>query len=156
MDDRPEHLRVTDEDWKNTPPSVQVLVASLAKRVEEFEARINRNSSNSNQPPSSDGPFKDRSKQKQKRGGQKGHEGHQQTLLDFTDEEHIYTSQCPCGGTDLIDKGPYYIHQEIELPDIQMTVNPFLLHEQQCQRCSQTLRAQIPLPRSKERDMVPG
>jgi len=151
MDDRPEHLRVTDEDWQNTPPSVQALVASLAKRVEELEARINRNSSNSNQPPSSDGPFQDRSKQKKadrkkkrKRGGQKGHKGHQQTLLDPTHEEHVYTTQCPCGGADLIDKGPYHIHQEIELPAIQMTVNHFLLHEQQCQRCSLTLRAQIP------------
>ncbi|MCF8062237.1 MAG: DUF6444 domain-containing protein [Deltaproteobacteria bacterium] len=64
MDDRPEHLRITDEDWQNTPPAVRTLVAYLAKRLGELEVRINRGSSNSDQPPSSDGPFKDRGKQK--------------------------------------------------------------------------------------------
>jgi len=64
MANRPGHLRVTDEDWQKTPPSVQALVASLAERAKELEARINRNTSNSDRPPYSNGPFKDRIKEK--------------------------------------------------------------------------------------------
>jgi transposase len=33
-------------------------VQQLRARVEDLEARLNRNSSNSNQPPSTDSPFK--------------------------------------------------------------------------------------------------
>jgi transposase len=158
MDDRPEYLHISKEDWERTPLSVRKAfelllqeVQQLRARVEDLEARLNRNSSNSNQPPSTDSPFKKpgeqgsgNKKKKQKRGGQKGHKGHKQELLEPTHEEHVYTTQCPCGGTELIDKGVYYTHQEIELPEIRMTVNHFLLHEQQCSKCSQTLRARIP------------
>ena len=58
-------------DWDHTPAAVRVYIlalqhilaeqqkaiAALQKRVEELEARLNRNSSNSNQPPSADSPF---------------------------------------------------------------------------------------------------
>ena len=148
MDDRPEYLRVTDDDWQNTPPAVRALVAYLVKRVEDLETRINRNSSNSNQPPSSDSPFKkpasEKKKKKRKRGGQKGHKGHQQELLEPTHEEHIHTARCTCGCVDFADKGVYHIHQEIELPEIQMRVHHFLLHEEQCNQCLKTWKAPVP------------
>jgi len=160
MDDRQENPHINEDEWEQTPLSVRKAFElllhenqQLRKTIEDLAARINRNSSNSDQPPSSDGPFKDRRKKKsdqkkkqkkRKRGGQKGHKGHKQTLLSPTHVEHVYTTQCSCGGTDLTDKGSYYTHQEIELPDIQMTVRHFHLHEQQCQTCSQTLMAQIP------------
>ena len=111
MDDRPAGLPITEEDWQNTPPAVRAVVNYLIKRIEELEARINRDSSNSNQPPSLDNPFNKPKKQesdkkkKRKRGGQKGHKGHKQELLEPTFEEHVHTSQCTCGGIQFADKG---------------------------------------------------
>jgi len=52
MNDRPPGLTITEEDWQNTPPAVRAVVNYLIKRIEELEARINRDSSNCNQPPS--------------------------------------------------------------------------------------------------------
>jgi transposase len=146
MDDRTENLRITDEDWQNTPARVREVIAHLIKRVQDLEARINRNSSNSDQPPSSDSPFKKpvSGKKKRKRGGQKGHKGHKQELLEPTHKEHIHTTLCTCGGTDFADKGVYHTHQEIELPEIQMQVSHFLLHEEQCMHCLKTWKAQVP------------
>jgi len=43
----------------------QKTIAALQKRIEELEARVNRNSSNSNQPPSSDSPFRKQARQNQ-------------------------------------------------------------------------------------------
>lgn len=42
-------------------------ITRLEKRIEELEARLNANSTNSNQPPSSDGPYKKPDKQPGKR-----------------------------------------------------------------------------------------
>ena len=56
----------SEEDWANTPASVQEFLiylisshAALEKRIEELEKRLNKNSSNSNKPPSSDNAFEE-------------------------------------------------------------------------------------------------
>ena len=88
-------LSIPHEDWERTPASVRTLVsrqqeiiAELLKRIEELEARTGRNSQNSNRPPSSDAPHqrvkRKKSKAKKKPGAKKGHEGHQQALLEPT------------------------------------------------------------------------
>ena len=66
----------------------------LTKRVEELEARLNKNSGNSNKPPSSDSPFtKPGTKSKpddapsvKKRGAKPGHKGHRQQFLTPTEQ----------------------------------------------------------------------
>lgn len=67
-------LRVPDEDWQQTPPSVRALVsrlqeiiAQLVQRVEELEARLGQNSQNSSRPPSSDPP-QQRAKRRKSKG----------------------------------------------------------------------------------------
>ena len=58
-------------------------IIRLRKRVEELESQINKNSSNSSKPPSSDGYKRtiknNRIKSGKKIGGQKGHEGSSQS-----------------------------------------------------------------------------
>ena len=61
--------------------ALAVMVPSLQERVRELEARLGLNSTNSSKPPSSDPPGVVRALKKptgKKRGGQKGHRGHQQ------------------------------------------------------------------------------
>jgi len=84
----PKGLPISEEDWKQTPPSVrafilvqQELIIRLTKRVEELEAKLGQNSNNSNQPPSSDSPYqreKRDSKGTGKPGAKIGHKGHRQ------------------------------------------------------------------------------
>src|SRR3990172_2147307 len=115
----PETLRqavpVTAEDWAQTPQSVQSLVAALIARLQGLEAevaqlheRVNRNSRNSSQPPSSDGPGvaerKGQAMQRsgRKRGGQPGHPGAQRKLVPIEQVKEgfdVKPSTCrKCGG----------------------------------------------------------
>jgi hypothetical protein len=56
----------------------------------------------------------------------------------------VTSEACPCGQTELPETTPYYTHQVIELPDIQMVVKHVVLHEAQCPRCSRLLKAELP------------
>jgi transposase len=126
-------------------------VESLNKRVSELESRINQNSQNTSKPPSSDSPYnkpdkKNRKKGQRKRGGQKGHKGHQQKLMEPTVETPLFPETCSCGCNEFDPKSiqPYYTHQVIELPEIQMDVQHFILHKGVCEQCGEMVKAYLP------------
>ena len=126
-------------DWHLTPQTVRQYILSLEQtlydmqqrvesheeRIEKLEVKTKKNSHNSSKPPSSDPPF-DRQKRKQKKsqrakGGQKGHEPHQQQVLDPTESHWLMPERCPCGHSTFDQKQmqPFYVHQHIELPKIK-------------------------------------
>lgn len=139
-----ERSRQTEIIW-----SLLKMIAALLTRIQELEAKLNEDSSTSNQPPSGDPPYKRPARKNQtpsgkKRGGQHGHEGHSQKLLEPTEEHHILPDKCKCGCTDLEDQGAYYRHQEVELPEIQLIVRHFLLHQGRCTKCGKETKAKVP------------
>jgi len=144
----PEGLHIPDEDWDNTPASIRVLILSLINRIEELEAKLNRDSSNSNKPPSSDAPFKkpktDKKKKKGKPGARKGHKGHRQTLHPPTEIQEVHPQQCPCGCRRFENEKPYYTHQHIELPPIQMQITHFILYSGKCTGCGKINKGYTP------------
>ena len=124
-------------------------ISSLQQRIRDLEARLGEDSSTSNRPPSADPPYKrpERKSSKpsgRKRGGQPGHQGHSQEVFEPTEERHILPEKCKCGCTDLEDQGAYYRHQEVELPEIQLTVRHFLLHRGRCTKCGKEAKARVP------------
>jgi hypothetical protein len=63
----------SEQDWAATPEAVRNFLVSLVtshaaieKRVEELEKRLNKNSTNSSKPPSSDDPYKEKPKKNKK------------------------------------------------------------------------------------------
>lgn len=153
----------TEEDWEATPKPVRQYIIQLEdivirlyretedlkKRVSDLENRLNKNSQNSSKPPSSDLPYKKPPKQtrksKRKRGGQKGHKGHQQKLMEPTSEINLVPEICTCGGA--IDPGsikPFHTHQIIELPKIEMDIRHFILNQGVCTSCGQSVKSQLP------------
>lgn len=126
----------------------------LAKRVEELEARVNKNSGNSNKPPSSDSPFtKPGTKSKpeaavsgKKRGAKPGHKGHRQQFLAPTEQVDMLPGVCKCGCCDLVEHepDPFYIHQEIGLPEIRLDVRHFRLFRAKCKNCGRKVKGKIP------------
>lgn len=147
----------TESDWEQTPPAVQAYLYTLRhemgqlhERVESLEARLNQNSTTSSRPPSSDSPYKKprrrtgSSKRTRKGGGKPGHPGHRQVLLAPTSVEEVLPESCACGSGafDLIR--PYYTHQVIELPRIEMEVTHWVLHQGRCVACGCWQKTQVP------------
>ncbi|TVQ91135.1 MAG: IS66 family transposase [Chromatiaceae bacterium] len=85
--------------------ALRALVEQLQQRIAELEARLNKDSHNSNKPPSSDSPFKKpppRSQRKsagRKPGGQKGHPGATRELAEDPDQRVTVplSGECDCG-----------------------------------------------------------
>jgi transposase len=148
-------------EWLQTPETVRSYIEMLEKsmlqlsgtvgelvgRTEKLEQRVNRNSQNSNQPPSADGPFKKperkRKKGKRKRGGQKGHSGHRQQLLEPTEVVSVKPEVCSCDNRNFDHVESYYTHQQIEFPEIELKVIHYVLHKGCCSRCGRTVSARL-------------
>lgn len=69
-----EKFNVTEQDLRNSPESVLNLLTYcmeqsglLTKRLEELEAKLNQNSTNSSKPPSSDPPSRKKDSKKHKK-----------------------------------------------------------------------------------------
>ncbi len=139
----------SEEEWEATPKAVQDSLYQLRKRIEQLEARLKQNSSNSSRPPSTDSPFqksppKEGEKIKKKPGAKKGHPGHGQTLLTPTETRHVPPGLCPCGNTEFPETQPFHTHQTIELPEIKMDVIHHVLLQGACPICERLVKAVIP------------
>jgi hypothetical protein len=69
----------------------------LQSRVEELEARLNKNSSNSNKPPSSDFPFTPKAEAPNKAPKPRKRKGTRQQCLRSTEIVELHPEQCSCG-----------------------------------------------------------
>jgi transposase len=146
----------TPQDWEQTPLAVQAYVrtlrdevAQLQNRVETLETRLQQNSTTSSRPPSSDSPYKKprlrtTAATPRKAGGKPGHPGHHQVLLPPTTVREVQPERCACGNSTLTLLRPYYTHQVLELPPIEMEVTHWVLHQGWCPDCGRWTKAQVP------------
>jgi transposase len=65
-------------------------------------------------------------------------------LLRPTEVRLIEPAPCACGYGGLISLAPYYTHQVIELPPMEMDITHFVLHQGICAGCGKHLKAQVP------------
>jgi transposase len=92
--------------------------ADLKNRIDKLEAKLNSNSTNSSQPPSSDNPYKKpikNSGKKGKPGAKKGHKGYRQEMLPPTKIVNVPPERCSCGCEKEYNKlEPFYTHQHFD------------------------------------------
>lgn len=115
----------------------------LTKRVELLESRLNQNSSNSNKPPSTDNPFKKPKAKPKKAKKRRKRKGHRQQCLRPTEIIELFPPACACGHCSPDEPEPYYIHQVIELPEIELDVRHIILYRGRC-ACGAMNKAHIP------------
>jgi transposase len=137
--------------------TLQSEINRLQEKVTELTAQLNRNSTNSSKPPSSDAPA-DRANRPQpppsgrKPGGQKGHRG--VTRCDFPPEAVDETVECVpthCGGCGAAlpaeaapDDPEPRCHQVGELPPIRLHVTEYHLQGRSCPDCGKVTWAELP------------
>ena len=128
-------------------------VQALTARVQELEARLNKDSHNSHQPPSSDGLAKlPRRRSRRKRsgkasGGQVGHPG--ATLLQVAEPDQIVPhapAACSACGASLAT-APQEVRerrQVFELPAMRPVVIEHQVLQADCPQCQQRSAGQFP------------
>lgn len=129
--------------------------AVLRRRIAELESRLaklEKNSSNSSKPPSSDfvNPAKaaPKSRKKRKAGGQPGHPKHQRTA--FSEEEidlrWDYSFDCcpDCAGKVKLLAEPVSTVQQVEMAPRPIEVSEHRSRACYCARCRKTFVAPIP------------
>ena len=145
----PAGLSIPAEDGHQPPSSVRYHFLALLKRVETLEARFHQDSSTSSRPPSTDAPEKKRQRrmpaaERRTPGGNPGHPGHPQVLLEPTVTVSRLPEVCICGHQGVEELTPYRRHQVIELPVIRPAVTPWLLPQGRCLSCGNRCKAVLP------------
>ena len=153
----PDHL------WNSASPELQAAILALVpihqqrvteleSRVNDLEARLKLNSTNSSKPPSSD-PIGMKRKPPapptgRRRGGQPGHRKAHRTLVPpekVRETYHCQPTTCRRCGHGLRGDDPEpRIPQVAELPKIEPIVNAYRLHRLVCPRCGETTRGPLP------------
>ena len=127
-------------------------IQELEAEVTALREQVNRNSRNSSQPPSSDGPGvspkqRQRSKSKRKPGGQPGHKGTTRKLvpIEQVKESHdVKPETCRQCGCALEGQEPApYRHQVTEIPPVVAEIVEYRLHALACPECGTETCAEL-------------
>jgi transposase len=149
----PEAMVALVEQLLATQATLEQQVAGLTARVAELEARLNKDSHNSHQPPSSDGPAKRprprslRQRSGKKRGGQSGHRGVTRTLVDDPDVvlPHLPTACAECGASlESVPEAGRERRQIIELPKPRPEVTEHQAVQKACPICQTVTAGEFP------------
>jgi transposase len=138
---------------QRTIDALMAQVAALTARVQDLEARLSQNSSNSGRPPSSDTPAeRDERPRKtpsgRKPGGQPGHKGHRRELLppeQVTRSTDVHPERCERCARRLKrgdDPAPV-VHQVVDVPPIVPDVSQYRLFHATC-TCGHVTCAKLP------------
>jgi transposase len=119
-------------------------IQGLRARIERLEARLNQDSSNSNKPPSSDNPFIAKKAEPSPPKNKRKRKGIRQQCLRPTEIKELFPDVCRCGCSKILGLEPYYIHQLLELPIIQLIVLHIILYRGRCAQCGRTVKALVP------------
>jgi transposase len=139
--------------------SLQQRVGQLEKQLQALQERVGKNSTNSSQPPSSDGPHVKRAPPKKRsgrpRGAQRGHARRERPLIPSEQCQAVIgvkPAACSHCGEKLSggDAAPKR-HQVWELPPLQPQVTEYQLHTLACPCCGMATTAKLPegVPRGK-------
>jgi len=129
---------------------LEAQIAVLQAQLHEALRRLQQNSSNSDKPPSSDGPGNKPPPKKpssgRPQGGQKGHKGSARSLVDNPDKViPCKPDVCACCGLPLTGNDPApERHQVTELPEVKPLVIEYQRHTLHCDGCGSSTKGAFP------------
>lgn len=138
------HLNSAMKDLKESSANQALMIA-------ELEARLNKNSNNSSQPPSQDGYRKELKNSRQKSdkstGGQLGHKG--KTLEKVANPDEIIDLKiqllCDCGYNLESIASQRRTRQVFDIPHPRIRTTEYATHSKVCPGCGKTHKTEFPL-----------
>ena len=136
--------------FKAQVEALNAQVESLKAEVKELKAQLNKNSRNSNKPPSSDEftkPKSQRKKSGKKSGGQKGHPGHTLKMSDNPDIMIVHRDKkCHGCGTIIDEQTPVKKErrQSFDIPMPRLEVTEHVSETLCCPHCGLENKAAFP------------
>jgi len=147
-------IAALEEENKILRELVVVLTARIAEqdgKIAELEARLNKNSKNSNKPPSSDGlkksaPKNSRQPSGRASGGQIGHAGVTKELNPAPDTvvELKPATKCECGADIIIQTDNYTVRQVTDTQPVKVVTVEYHAHDGICSKCGKIHKASFP------------
>lgn len=137
------------KDLESAKAIIKVLIARM-KVLEEKVARLEKNSSTSSKPPSSDitkPEHEQRQPGERRTGGQPHHKGKTRSLLppeDVDYREELVIEHCPKCGCGVEKREEILIQQVIELRENPVEITQYNRHSGWCPCCKKTLYATLP------------
>ncbi len=158
---KPDEVRAA---YREGEEAVVKLFIGLVARIEELEARLNKDSHNSSKPPTSDGLKKGRKhglrhKSGKKSGGQEGHEGHRLELV--ADPKHIVVhavTRCQKCQASLkgVEAEGYKKRQVFDLPEaVVLEATEHQAEVKHCPQCGEVSQGEFPGEVSQETQYGP-
>jgi transposase len=134
--------------FKDMHESLSAKLYKLENKLSELESRLNKNSSNSDKPPSSDlydKPKNSRIKTGKLTGGQPGHKGKTlEKVLNPDTTIHINVSDCDCGFDLTNVEDTANRRQVFDLPAISIKATEYVTHEKRCPKCGKVHKTEFP------------
>jgi transposase len=125
-------------------------MGQLHERMDNVEARLNQHSTTSSRPSSSNSLYKEprcrmRSSARWRKGRGKPRDlGHRRVLYSPASVEDGRSEWCTCGSGELDLIQPYYTHQVIDLPPIELEVTRWVRPRDQYVGCGRRYKAPTP------------
>ena len=153
MQDLVDELRKENAALREENALLRQIIEELRARIIVLEAKLNKNSTNSSKPPSTDPPWKKPKTQTatgpNKKGAQPGHKGIARALLPVEEVDEVIVCEpvenCSCGGSIELDKANVERKQVFELPVIKPIVTEFQILTGCCIECACKYRGSLPV-----------
>jgi len=126
---------------------MEALLKAALEKIEQLEAQINRNSSNSSKPPSTDQKANTADKEEKPPRASRAGKARPSFPPDKIDKQVQCTQEnCPhCGSSQIHLTGqPSKVLQQAELPEIKATITEYLLQKYGCNECGKNSTASLP------------
>lgn len=147
MDELQARIDELDEENK----TLRGVVASLTAEIAELKAKQNKNSNNSNKPPSSDGlrkgaPKNSREPSSKPSGGQPGHQGSTRAINPNPDTiiELKPITECECGGSIIVQTESFTVRQVTDIEPVRVVTVEYRAQDGVCAGCGKIHKASFP------------
>lgn len=153
MHDLVDELRKENAALREENAMLRQIIEELRARIIVLEAKLNKNSTNSSRPPSTDPPWKKPKTQTSagpnKKGAQPGHQGVARELLPVEEVNEIIickpVESCACGGSVVLNQEEFERKQVFELPVIKPIITEFQILTGCCTECACQYRGCLPV-----------